>query len=57
MSQIYDLVGFNRIKDEILSYLVIAHIYQPTYKLVTTAHPNSYYKVGSNFKNNFIAWD
>ena len=44
LSQVYDLVGFNRIKDEILRHLVIARICQPASKLATTAYLRSYYK-------------
>ena len=44
LSQVYDLVGFNQIKDEILRHLVIARICQPASKLATTAYLRSYYK-------------
>ena len=44
LSQVYDLVGFNRIEDEILRHLVIARICQPASKLATTAYLRSYYK-------------
>lgn len=44
LSQVYDLVGFNKIKDEILRYLVISRICQPASKLATTAYLRSYYK-------------
>ena len=44
LSQVYDLVGFNRIKDEILRHLVIARICQPASKLATTSYLRSYYK-------------
>ena len=44
LSQVYDLVGFNQIKDEILRHLVIARISQPASKLATTAYLRSYYK-------------
>lgn len=44
LSQVYDLVGFNLIKDEILRHLVIARICQPASKLATTAYLRSYYK-------------
>ena len=43
LSQVYDLVGFNQIKDEILRHLVIARICQPASKLATTAYLRSYY--------------
>ena len=44
LSQVYDLVGFNQIRDEILRHLVIARICQPASKLATTAYLRSYYK-------------
>ena len=44
LSQVYDFVGFNLIKDEILRHLVIARICQPASKLATTAYLRSYYK-------------
>ena len=44
LSQVYDLVGFNQIQDEILRHLVIARICQPASKLATTAYLRSYYK-------------
>ncbi len=44
LSQVYDLVGFNQIEDEILRHLVIARICQPASKLATTAYLRSYYK-------------
>jgi len=44
LSQVYDLVGFSQIKDEILRHLVIARICQPASKLATTAYLRSYYK-------------
>ncbi len=44
LSQVYDLVGFNQIQDEILRHLVVARICQPASKLDTTAYLRSYYK-------------
>ena len=44
LSQVYDLVGFNQIEDDVLRHLVIARISQPSSKLATTAYLRSYYK-------------
>ena len=44
LSQVYDLVGFGQVKDEILRHLVIARICQPASKLATAAYLRSYYK-------------
>ena len=38
LSQVYDLVGFNQIEDDVLRHLVIARISQPSSKLATTAY-------------------
>ena len=44
LSQVYDIVGFGQVKDEILRHLVIARICQPASKLATAAYLRSYYK-------------
>lgn len=44
LSQVYDRIGFDRIKDEVLRHLVIARISQPSSKLATVAYLRSYYK-------------
>ena len=44
LSQVYDLIGFNQIEDDVLRHLVIARISQPSSKLATTAYLRSYYK-------------
>ena len=44
LSQVYDLVGFGQVKDEILRHLVIARICQPASKRATAAYLRSYYK-------------
>ena len=44
LSQVYDRIGFDVIKDEVLRHLVIARISQPSSKLATVAYLRSYYK-------------
>lgn len=43
LGRIYDDIGFNRIKDEILRHLVIARICQPLSKAATVDYLKSYY--------------
>lgn len=43
-NRIYDSVGFNRIKDDVLRHLVVARISQPSSKLATTSYLRSYFK-------------
>ena len=44
LNRIYDSVGFNRIKDDVLRHLVVARISQPSSKLATTSYLRSYFK-------------
>lgn len=44
LSQVYDRIGFDVIKDEVLRHLVIARISQPSSKLATVAYLRSYHK-------------
>lgn len=44
LNRIYDSVGFNRIKDDVLRHLVVARISQPLSKLATTSYLRSYFK-------------
>lgn len=44
LSQVYDRIGFNRIKDDVLRHLVIARISQPSSKMATVDYLRSYYK-------------
>lgn len=43
LDQVYDSIGFNRIRDEILRHLVIARVLQPRSKLATVDYLKSYY--------------
>lgn len=43
LSQVYDSIGFNRIRDEVLRHLVIARVSQPMSKLATVEYLKSYY--------------
>lgn len=43
LTQIYDSIGFNRINDDILRYLVISRVSQPMSKLSTVEYLKSYY--------------
>lgn len=43
LNQVYDNIGFNRIPDDILRYLVIARVSQPKSKLATVDYLKSYY--------------
>lgn len=43
LNRIYDSIGFNTIKDEILRYLVIARVSQPQSKMATVAYLKSYF--------------
>ena len=44
LNQIYDSIGFNRIRDDVLRHLVIARICQPSSKRATVFYLRSYYK-------------
>ena len=44
LNRIYDSIGFNRIKDDVLRHLVVARISQPSSKLATTSYLRSYFK-------------
>lgn len=44
LNRIYDGIGFNRIKDDVLRHLVVARISQPSSKLATTSYLRSYFK-------------
>ena len=44
LNRIYDSVGFNRIKDDVLRHLVVARISHPSSKLATTSYLRSYFK-------------
>ena len=44
LNRIYDSVGFNRIKDDVLRHLIVARISQPSSKLATTSYLRSYFK-------------
>ena len=44
LNRIYDSVGFNRIKDDVLRHLVVARISHPSSKLTTTSYLRSYFK-------------
>ena len=43
LKKVYNLIGFNRIPDEILQHLVIARVSQPRSKLATVDYLKSYY--------------
>lgn len=43
LNQVYDSIGFNRIRDEVLRHLVIARVSQPMSKLATVEYLKSYY--------------
>ncbi len=43
LNQVYDSIGFNRIKDEVLRHLVIARICQPMSKFATADYLKSYF--------------
>lgn len=43
LNRIYDSIGFNRIRDDVLRHLVIARISQPMSKLATVEYLKSYY--------------
>lgn len=43
LNQVYDLIGFNRIKDDVLRHLVIARICQPQSKSATADYLKSYF--------------
>ena len=44
LNQVYDSIGFNRIKDDVLRHLVIARICQPASKLATVEYLKSYFE-------------
>ena len=44
LGQIYDSIGFNLIRDDVLRHLVIARVSQPSSKLATVNYLRSYYK-------------
>lgn len=44
LSQVYDSIGFDRIKDDILRHLVIARICQPASKVATVEYLKSYFE-------------
>jgi len=43
LDQVYDLIGFNQIKDDILRHLVISRICQPSSKAATVSYLKSYF--------------
>ena len=43
LNQVYDSIGFNRIRDEVLRHLVIARICQPLSKSATADYLKSYF--------------
>ena len=43
LNQVYDSIGFNRIRDEVLRHLVIARICQPSSKSATADYLKSYF--------------
>lgn len=43
LNQVYDLIGFNRIRDDVLRHLVIARICQPQSKSATADYLKSYF--------------
>ena len=55
LSQVYDRIGFDRIKDEVLRHLVIARISQPSSKLATVAYLSSYYKDDAKNRDKGVA--
>lgn len=44
LSQVYDSIGFDRIKDDVLRHLVIARICQPASKVATVEYLKSYFE-------------
>lgn len=44
LDQIYDGIGFNRIKDDVLRHLVIARVCQPASKSATVEYLKSYFR-------------
>ena len=56
LNQVYDSIGFNRIRDEVLRHLVIARICQPLSKSATADYLKSYFHEDVSLDQIYRTW-